>query len=506
MNKPYCLLGRNGDIVNLLPLLYADFQKTGQKQKLVVANQYADLLEGCSYVDPIVFKGSFTDIEGAMKMVEGMPVQVIGDQKYLNAQVYGQDLKVNTATDSFQKESWRLANRLSDWRLQLPLVFDNRSSEREEDLLKKHTSSLRKPRWIVVADHGVSSPFPYRDLLRHLIELRFNRTCDIIYLSEIKAERFYDLLGILEHPKVRCIVATDSAPLHLSYATDKPVFALIADSPSLWHGSAFRPNHVRHLRYSQFPKYAVDFVDAIASVNEAGSWKQELSPRLIHCFSQFKASGDTKKRNDFARSTWDIVYGYGRWWTAPVYESHVSRDSGTLLEDPRPVPFVSDILKVAAIRAREEDIICFSNTDTCFSPNISEHILKACAENGGCHAHRRDFNSLTRPLEASEIKKGTHYPGSDFFAFTKPFLRKVLNEFGDFLVGFESWDRVLREIVKKHGGVELKDQIYHEAHASVWEQPAVRKNHPCNKHNRRLAKKWLTENNLPLEELARFKD
>lgn len=496
-------LGKIGDIYSITPLLYQEFLKTGQNQELVVAEQFANCLEGFSYITPNIFRGSFTDLETAIKQFKAPTTQVMGDGEFLATQVYGRNVAIPQSCDSFQKESWRLAGKLDQWRFQHPLVFDNRSPEREEALLAKYTKHLKKPRWIVVSDGGVSSPFPYRDLLRALLELRFNRTCDIIYLDQIKAERFYDLLCILDHPKTRCIVATDSGPLHLSYATQKPVYALVTDKPTLWHGSSFRGQHVRYIRYSKFPESAVEMMNSISDLGKAGTYAPPVFTRLIHAYSSYPCNEETQNRNEFAKKTWEAEYDKSvGWFATPLTDSHVTRSSVDLIKEGKPFPVVLDLLKLAALRATEKDIIVFTNSDTCFAPGITAKIIEACEKHGGCHAHRRDFNELTKPLEASEVEKGVHYPGSDLFAFTKPFLRKILPEFGDYVSGHECWDRILREIVKKHGGVEIKNQIYHLQHKAAWFQPGVRENDPINRHNRKLGKAWLTANNLPLEELA----
>jgi len=506
-------LARNGDILNIAPILHQEFLKTGKKQELVVAKGYETLLEGMSYISPLVFSGSHMDIENALKQFNGSQnTQVMGDGKFIASQVYGKDYAISQSCDSFQKESWRLAGALPEWRHQHPLVFDNRSPEREQALLDKYTKHLKKPRWLVISDGGHSSPFPYRELLRELIDLKFSRTCDIIHLDQIKAERFYDLLAILDHPKTKAIVATDSGPLHLAYATQKPTVALIADRPSLWHGSSPRGHHLRYIRYSKFPESAVDMLEAIADIGKPGTFMPAGGlTRLIHAYASYPTNEETKRRNDFARETWHNEYQRSvGWFETPITDSHCTRNSKTLKDasgklmfpDSRPLPFVTDILKLAALRAQEKDLIVFSNSDTCFSPGITSQIIEACEKHGGCHAHRRDFNALTKPLEASQVSKGMHYPGSDLFAFTKPFLRKCLPMFGDYVSGREGWDRALREIIKLQGGVELKDVIYHAVHPSEWSQPGVREQDPINRHNRRLLKSFLLANNLPLEEIA----
>src|SRR5690242_7277550 len=67
--KAWIQLGRSGDIMSILPLLWKDAQD-GKRWSLMVASEYASVLDGVSYVDPIIFDGPHYDIGGAVKQAE----------------------------------------------------------------------------------------------------------------------------------------------------------------------------------------------------------------------------------------------------------------------------------------------------------------------------------------------------------------------------------------------------------------------------------------------------
>jgi hypothetical protein len=63
--------------------------------------------------------------------------------------------------------------------------------------------------------------------------------------------------------------------------------------------------------------------------------------------------------------------------------------------------------------------------------------------------------------------------------------------FPDMLMGRESWDNVMRNLMRRNAhvtGCELEHAIWHEWHDSYW---IVNRTSPGNAHNRRLMSDWL---------------
>lgn len=270
MSKTWVQLGRNGDIMTILPLLWAhgDKRQGAPKPRLMVAREYASLLEGVSYVEPVIFDGEAHEIARAIDGIEGEVIctQVNGPLDVVKEYVYKPAGKDRATTTSYQKEMWKIAGMLEHWGTHLdfphghlPLVFDQRNKEREAKLLAKLPKSNKK--LVLLASTGISSPFPftYKRLLLHML----NRTkFKIVDLADFKADRLFDLLALYE--QAYALVTVDSAPLHLANAVPNlPVFAFTSDKPTPWNGSSWRANHVFYCRYSDFPDRVPELIDTL---------------------------------------------------------------------------------------------------------------------------------------------------------------------------------------------------------------------------------------------------
>lgn len=268
-------LGRSGDLMVTLGFLHHEYVESGVKPKLMVAEEYGDLLDGVNYVEPIIFNGPWNELGRAYKEALKLDkkvrlAQVAGPKPVLDKIVYGG--KFDVQTESFEKEMWRVAGKLGVWPQNLPLVFDNRDKKREKELWEKvssdwHWKKKEQP-LVLVSTSGFSSPFPYTELLWELLGTRM-RGYNVVDISELRAERIYDLIGLYE--KAHCLILTDSAPLHLAQAVNVPVCALIADTPTLWHGSAWRPNHISYIRYKNLPRDFNIMFNAIENIGKPES-------------------------------------------------------------------------------------------------------------------------------------------------------------------------------------------------------------------------------------------
>lgn len=214
-------------------------------------------------------------------------------------------------------------------------------------------------------------------------------------------------------------------------------------------------------------------------------------------------SEDTKRRNALARRSWENAYATGNWVERRLDDNVLTRNAAnTIPGETKEWPFIKDILRYGCFAVPDDQIIVFTNADTVFSATITDRLTKLFADGAkAVHAHRRDFPKLDRLLMDDEIAQGAHYQGSDLFAFYASWWRAHAAEFPDMVMGAESWDHIMREMVKKYYGVELVNAIYHERHESFWEKPGNRENLPANRYGRTLARDWLRKNKLPLKEL-----
>jgi len=474
--KPLLLeLGRAGDVVNILPAVPLLTKRFG-RLSVMAARPYSDILEGVGYCDSVPFDGPFEDVPGAIAKAK-----TLGHDPILVSQVYGKGVNVGRSCSSFAIESWRIIGLEAEFGKH-PLVFDRRSPEREKELVKRFTDG--KP-MILFAGQGHSSPFQHSGHLWAELMTRFGRSHRLVDLSQARAYRFYDLLGLFDAAQV--LVTIDTGHMHLARGSKVPVVALVTDSPSMWHGAPTPPAAILSMRYREYPARQGEIWEAIGRLPTPNTQKR-LPNRLIHVYSDYEGNGETLRRVRFAKSTWQEEYRKAQWVTVPVKDNQLGRLSGSI-GDPNPVPFLKDVMAEAVKVAGPEDRIVFSNSDTAFCHGITEALI---AEPGPMAAHRHDFHRLSRMLTPYEALSGTFYPGSDLFCFTRKWWEENREIFPDMLLAREAWDYVLREMVMmKGGGNWFMPMICHEFHQSQWYQPSFKRTNRGQLWNVKLAREWL---------------
>lgn len=440
---PNCFiqLGRNGDIINILPLIYHAHTQ-GQRATIMVQEEYAPLLEGVSYCDKLIWKGSATDVRGvyetAHKSFADSDIkitQVVADEETARW-IYSRAGRTQATQESFCKEAWFLAGKLGLWEKQIPLVFDRRDPEREKALVEKVYPRTRGPRkkLMLVSLGGITAPFKAAKLCLKLLQSEFPRF-HIVDLSQVKAERFYDLIGLYEQAHV--LVSSDSAPLHLAYAVKTlPVVALINDSPSLWNGSPWRPAHIFHCRYKDWTERAVEMISTIKNIgcrNDRFSQEVNGKPAVVHIWSEYESP---------ERTRYPL---FKNWIDCPVKNGTFGRNSKNKIQCEKRYPFVPDVIRAATMLARDKDVICLSKNSVRFESGAEKLMLEK-----GCGYHLRRYRD-----------KDEYHPAADMFFFTKEWWLNHRREYPDMILddGMR-WGQLLMELIKRHGGVELKEAIW----------------------------------------------
>lgn len=473
----YVQLGRLGDILNVLPLCHRDFIETGIRPVLMVAETYLPILDGVTYVEPLPWGGEFENVGGALAAAAG----VASDRglAVVCTQIYGRDIYVPEICSSFLRESWARTPAPPPWG-SLPLIFDRRDETREthvkRQLLKR--ASPGKP-YIVLAMNGTSSPFLHYAQLSAYLRNKLGREYDLIDVSAYIAPRFFDLLTLLQD--AHALLTIDSAVLHLAAAVPAlPVVALITREPSTWHGSAWRRQHFARFFYDECP-------DAFRDIGNALLIARSTMRTMIRHVSTMAPNPDdeTRRRCEFARATWARErLLFPNWIECPFEDKDAKRTS----TEERPMPYLLDVINHATShRDQSHDVIAFTNADVSFIPGISGWILDRMAREECAFTHRRDFERLTTALtNEAEAARGKWYAGSDAFFFTVAWWRRHRAELPDLIFGRQQSDEVLRQLIKRHGGREIPNSIYHEKHASWWEV----NDNPGNAQNRALARRW----------------
>lgn len=255
-------LGRFGDLLLLFPAFKLIHERTGLKPFVIVTNQYASVFEGISYAVPQVINGHwYQDMPKALALAQSQAHDAIIPQWWqpgvndpdipkgstvLQCHGHGWGIDVNKYPD-FSTSMWIRAGFTRDEMIATPLVIDRRNPEREKQLIAHQAISPKKP-LLVYNFTGISSPFRYVPEIMAVMG-KFKNDFHMLDLGTVKAQRIYDLLGIME--MAQGIITTDTATLHLCPAIPNPSIMLIVDG---WTGSVPRGNCHFHCRYAETPK------------------------------------------------------------------------------------------------------------------------------------------------------------------------------------------------------------------------------------------------------------
>lgn len=473
----YISLGRYGDIIGILPAIQEHYFETGIKPLLMVAREFAGLLDGMSYLEPLIWKGPWQHCLEADATARSLHPEC----EIINCAVYGIGFKFNRQSANFQRDAWRLTRTRSVFGT-LPLVFDQRDHDREKALAASVIGDPKDP-FVLTCYSGSSAPFTGGPAINDALRARGFRVVDV---SEVRAERIYDMLWLLE--QASCLVVSDAALLHLAKAVPHlDIVSLVPDRADKWNRCTWLPQYIGRIYYSEAivrPDWVVDAVIL-----------KEAQPKLVHayCFTG-PVDVETHRRMLVAHRSWQDEYERtGRWLAAPVAASDLSRDSSTELGDPKPAPFYRDVINHALDRCRPQDIVVISNADVGFTPGITGWIIDAMMRSGAIFAHRWDaFCPLTDPIRGEHIVSALKwYPGSDLWAFKASWWKQHGSQYPDMIIGREAGDMVLRHLVKNHGGVEIPRSVWHEKHDSYWEHYGMKESLPGNRKNRELAMEFL---------------
>jgi len=238
----YIALGKAGDIISCLPILRHHFVTKKEKPNVLTSRDYASLLDRVPFVNTEIYDGGWMDLEGAMIHAKRKHSKVIP------LAVFGSDFPIQHKTSSFQLEAYERSGMLGMWdKLKL------------EGLAGGEGIQFKKPT-ILFADHSQSSPFMQKEDLFKLLVSSFPGF-HIERLSNHKLPHLFDFLSWYDAAKA--VVCVDSAHLHLSAATKKPVAALTQSRPEKWHGSAWSKRFCFYCRYSEYEQRRDELVECL---------------------------------------------------------------------------------------------------------------------------------------------------------------------------------------------------------------------------------------------------
>lgn len=465
--KALVQLGRFGDIINILPIA-EEAARGGHKLALCVAQDFAGILDGVSYVDRLIFRGKYTELDEAMRRVRGTGREAV------TSQVYSEGLVHPRTTESFVRDSWNKVGKNNRWE-QIALIFDRRDEARETELAAKVDWS--KP-VVLTALTGISAPYKKGpDLHARLVQdlPEFN----VVDMNQFKVERIYDLLGLMD--RAHALVTVDTAPLHLAKASAVPVVALTHPTP--WLGSLRAANHLLTRPYNQ-----VDPEEVIEAV------RKTLRPckKIVHVWSDWDMPEDDRVRVNLAAQSWEAEYQRGPWHQHRVHVfDDLPRTSNSEFGEERGVPYVKDMLREGMRKTKSDsDIVVLTNSDIGFTVGMTESLTRLVGAKGAAYAYRFNFDGPQIARSQVQTAAGGYDGGLDLFAFTRKWLKEHFDSLPDMVMGRTMWDLVYRDLVKKTGGGELYGSIWHQRHKSFWTQMPTT---PGNDYNTAIAKDWASK-------------
>lgn len=240
-------MGRVGDLILLMPAWQAWAERSGRKTVVVTSKEFGQVLEGASYIQPILTPFSWYDAGKARAWAQTRYGQVIVTQ------LHGTGL--HTPPDdlpSFSLTMWRRTGLAEEYH-SLPLTFDQRNPNREANLLAR-TLTNAKP-FVLVKTDAWTSPFDGSNEIRAIMREVFKDEVQIVDLDKVVAHRVFDLLGLID--KAIGLVTLDTMSLHLASASPTEYVAFTRDDGQ--SGSIPKGNCCLQIGYGQWDNQRYPF-------------------------------------------------------------------------------------------------------------------------------------------------------------------------------------------------------------------------------------------------------
>lgn len=498
-------LGRYGDIVNILPLLKLIHDNYAMPH-LVVAKEFESVFDGISYAKPYVLPLKNEDLKQAIDTAK-RDFSVV-----LNCQIWGKGHTQIRECQAYNVESWRMAgllHRFDDPTLRP--VFDKRSPERERALLDS-LPRTGKPLLLVNVSHAISSPCPAcPGLLAGIVE-RWGGQFDIVDLSKVRAERFFDMIALFE--RAAACISIDTLWLHAAAATNCPVIAL--QNPKPWAGTVVRFNLVAAMTYDEAvadPERIHHAIEKAAGLKPPmlfpSSSKLHTAPerRIFNLIDRFNDDASSAARKLPAIQSQDALYESGKLIPIHAWPEGYQRTAKDTLGDRRPLPYLKDLLQKFLDVAGDDDICLWINDDNLIHPAICDYLRLHVGVWGACTIFRTEFKrppSLNVTPEQFTKASCRAHIGRDGFAFTKLWLKEFWNDIPDAVLGAPEFDLHMAMLIRltygfKTTNLNLGETIFpaephfsylgHIQHASTWNMPETIQS-PSNAWNRKLLKEF----------------
>lgn len=240
-------MGRVGDLILLMPAWQAWAERSGKKTVVITSKEFGQVLEGASYIQPILLPYSWYDAAKARQWAQARYGQVIVTQ------LHGTGL--HTPPDdlpSFSLTMWRRTGLAEEYAT-LPLTFDQRNPNREANLLARVLTNA-KP-FVLIKTDAWTSPFDGSNEVRAIMREVFKDEVQIVDLDKVVAHRVFDLLALID--KAIGLVTVDTMCLHLASASPTEYVAFTRDDGQ--SGSIPKGNNCLQIGYGQWDNQRYPF-------------------------------------------------------------------------------------------------------------------------------------------------------------------------------------------------------------------------------------------------------
>jgi hypothetical protein len=244
------MLGRYGDVLNILPWLH-HLNAHGKRPVLMVAEQFADIAPHIKeYADVEVWHGDYKHCLAAEQHARKNYAEV------QNASVYGDGLVYHRKAQDFCREAWlraggRMALDLFNISNGGVIRLSGFDEAYHKQLLTEHGLGNKQGKLVLYSLNGHSSPLPQEDQWRTAIHNRFARYGRVIDVGQLRLRSICDLTAFYRIADL--LITSDSAPLHMAGAVPSlPYVALRNDGwGSEWYCGHTRGKCLRKVGYTQ---------------------------------------------------------------------------------------------------------------------------------------------------------------------------------------------------------------------------------------------------------------
>lgn len=197
-------LGRYGDILNILPAV----KKLGHEVDWFVLPEFANILDGIPYINPIIWDGKVEDVKAATALATKLGYSTI-----IPTQVYNNPILTTVRHASFQLEQWDRIGMLQDFQ--------------ESKLELTYSPVSRIPKLIGYNLEGTSSPFSEKAKFEEWLLSTLGKDYSLIKLPTDLPSilNLLPIIGTLE-----LLITVDTSVHYLSGVTSTPTLVLLPES------------------------------------------------------------------------------------------------------------------------------------------------------------------------------------------------------------------------------------------------------------------------------------